>query len=159
MRRSLRLRRDSGASGLFWVSETTSSEGTSRRKSLSSAVQPLGNSNLILESVTCSPNKEQLSVQHIPGAAKWKSLSSAMQSLENKLILESVTHSPKKEQLSIKQVPGAVKKTRRRTLCSSTLQQMTSLGDTKRRRSDVSYKDSYAPAEPQTCHNNVMLDT
>lgn len=159
VRRSLRLRRDSGASGLSWVSETTSSEGTSRRKSLSSAVQPLGNSNLILESVTCSPNKEQLSVQHIPGAAKWKSLSSAMQSLENKLILESVTHSPKKEQLSIKQVPGAVKKTRRRTLCSSTLQQMTSLGDTKRRRSDVSYKDSYAPAEPQTCHNNVMLDT
>ncbi|XP_077325875.1 cell division cycle-associated protein 2 isoform X2 [Lithobates pipiens] len=147
VRRSLRLRRDSGASGLFWVSETTSSEGTSRRKSFSSAVQPLGNSNLIFENVTCSPKKEQLSVQHIPGAAKRKSLSSAMQSLENsKLILESVTHSPNKEQLSIQQIPGAVKKTRRRTLCSSTLQQMTSLGDTKRRRSSVSYKDSYVPS-------------
>ncbi|XP_040202041.1 cell division cycle-associated protein 2 isoform X2 [Rana temporaria] len=161
VRRSLRLRRDSGASGLSWVSEMTSSEVTSRRKSLSYKVQPLGNSNLVLENVTHSPNKEQPSVQPIQGAAKRRSLSSAMQSLENsKVILESATHSPNKEQLSVLQVAVAAKKTRRRTLCSSTIQQMTSLGDTKRRRSIVSYKDFYVPStEFQTCHNNVMLDT
>ncbi|XP_018421723.1 PREDICTED: cell division cycle-associated protein 2 [Nanorana parkeri] len=158
VRRSMRLRRDSGASGLFWVQENTSSEGTNRRKSLSSAVQPLGNSNSILKSGSCSPNKEQITVKQVPRAAKQKSLSSAVQSLEGSdLILESVTPSPNKEQLSVHQVPSAAKKTRRRTLCTSTLQQMASLGDTKR-RSNISYKDSLS-AETQTSHNNITLDT
>nr|DBA32181.1 TPA: hypothetical protein GDO54_007913 [Pyxicephalus adspersus] len=99
VRRSMRLRRGSGASGLFWVPEKSSSEAPSRRKSLSSALQPLENRNPTLETQTLPMD------QHAPSEAT---------------------------------------KSRRRTLCTSTLQQ-TSLCDPKRRRSNVSHKDSAQP--------------
>ncbi|KAM5171854.1 cell division cycle-associated protein 2 [Mantella aurantiaca] len=188
VRRSMRLRRDSGASGLFWVQETTGIEGTSRRKSFSSALQPLGNSNLILESVSYSPNKEQLpsaskrrslssrripenvtyssnevqlNIHQLPNVPERRSLSSTVQSLESsERFLENVSYSPNKEQLNVQQVPSESKKTRRRTLCISSLQQASSLCDPKRRRSNVYYRNACVPsAETQTCHNSIMIDT
>ncbi|XP_068130825.1 LOW QUALITY PROTEIN: cell division cycle-associated protein 2 [Hyperolius riggenbachi] len=70
VRRSTRLRRDSDVSGLTWVQDNSGSEKTSRRKSFSSAVRLVENQEFKLENVTNSPNKENLSAEHVSNAAK-----------------------------------------------------------------------------------------
>ncbi|XP_063787924.1 cell division cycle-associated protein 2 isoform X2 [Pseudophryne corroboree] len=115
VRRSMRLRRDSGV-GLSWVQENVSSEVTGRRKSLSSVVKRAESPKLLLENFVLNPNKENLSSQQIPISAK---------------------------------------KSRRRTLGTTTLQESTVLFDTKRRRSN----SSIPPAGALTSHNATSADT
>ncbi|KAM3924676.1 cell division cycle-associated protein 2 [Leptodactylus fuscus] len=94
VRRSMRLRRDSGVNGLSWVEEIKVSETTGRRKSLSSVTK----------------------------------------------LEENTAQSPNKENLSSNQVTYTARRTRRRTLCTTTIQESVPASDTKRRRSNCFYK-------------------
>ncbi|XP_075063290.1 cell division cycle-associated protein 2 isoform X2 [Mixophyes fleayi] len=96
VRRSMRLRRDSGV-GLSWVQENINSKETGRRKSLNSMVKHAEGPKALLENTILSPNKENLSIQHVSSVAR---------------------------------------KTRRRTLCTTILQENAVICDAKRRRSN-----------------------
>ncbi|XP_069800431.1 cell division cycle-associated protein 2 isoform X2 [Dendropsophus ebraccatus] len=115
VRRSMRLRRDSGVVGLSWV-ENKESETTRRRSSLSS--------------VTRLEERSELSLGHSPG----------------------------KENMSSCQMPNVTRRARRRTLCTTTIQDNLSTTDQKRRRS-VSYKGPIAtPASEEEAHSTLTPD-
>ncbi|XP_073413246.1 cell division cycle-associated protein 2 [Dendrobates tinctorius] len=70
-----------------------------------------------------------------------KSVSSVMRREESSaLTLEIAVHNPNKENLSGYQVPNVAKRNRRRTLGTTTIQESVSTCDTRRRRSNFSYK-------------------
>ncbi|KAM4036228.1 cell division cycle-associated protein 2 isoform 2-T3 [Anomaloglossus baeobatrachus] len=120
VRRSMRLRRDSGVIGLSWVAENKESETIGKRKSLSSV--------------------------------KRREESSA-------LSLENTVHSPNKENLSGYQEPNLARKNRRRTLCTTTIQENVSTSDTRRRRSNCSYNaPSITPASDDQVHGVLVPD-
>lgn len=101
VRRSMRLRRDSGVIGLSWVEEIKGSDPTGRRRSLSSVMRLEESSESSLDHTVHSPNKENLSNHHVPNLAR---------------------------------------RTRRRTLGTTTIQEGLLTCDTKRRRSISSHK-------------------
>ncbi|XP_040270806.1 cell division cycle-associated protein 2 [Bufo bufo] len=100
VRRSMRLRRDSGVIGLSWVQENDVNETTGRRKSLSSVTRLEESSALSLENTAHSPNKENLSSYHVANPPR---------------------------------------RARRRSLCTTTIQESLSTCD-KKRRSNCFYK-------------------
>ncbi|KAM9311986.1 cell division cycle-associated protein 2 [Gastrophryne carolinensis] len=95
-------------------------------------------------------------IQGNESSSRRKSFSSAVTFLEGPNLLENVTHSPNKENISGHPVPSATKKVRRRTLCTSSLQDTTSHDHIKRRRSNTSYKDSSVKAT--TVHSILSLE-
>ncbi|XP_056427118.1 cell division cycle-associated protein 2 isoform X2 [Hyla sarda] len=101
VRRSMRLRRDSGVIGTAWVQENKESEMAGRRKSLSS--------------VTRLEERSELS-------------------------LGNTVHSPNKENIGSCEVPTITRRTRRRTLCTTTIQESQCTTDPKRRRSSCYHK-------------------
>ncbi|XP_075715046.1 cell division cycle-associated protein 2 [Rhinoderma darwinii] len=70
VRRSMRLRRDSGVIGLSWIPENKGSEMTGRRTSLGSVMRLEKSSALSMENTTGSPIKETLSDYHVPNIAR-----------------------------------------------------------------------------------------
>lgn len=120
VRRSMRLRRDSGVIGLSWVEEIKGSDPTGRRRSLSSVMRLEESSEESLDHTVHSPNKENLSSLHVPNLAR---------------------------------------RTRRRTLGTTTTQEGLLTCDTKRRRSISSHKAPNTTAtSDEVLHSALVPD-